>query len=139
VDGKEVSFWNVKYCASHHWCVETSVAYGNMREIYNATCCQENQCNTQILPFPMEINPYMSAPNGKKCFTCEGDDCRKPLNCHGIENYCFTQSKMLKGCASKRMCLKSNVDGTYTNFDCCETLNQNVHFTVDFLLLFPTF
>uniref|UniRef100_A0A3B3VKJ0 Snake toxin/toxin-like domain-containing protein n=1 Tax=Poecilia latipinna TaxID=48699 RepID=A0A3B3VKJ0_9TELE len=85
VDGRVFSVWNLKHCMSSPWCVETSIHYGNYREVRNVTCCKENLCNTRI-------PDYMSTANGKKCYTCEGENCRKTLNCEGDENYCFTFS-----------------------------------------------
>ncbi|XP_014870684.1 urokinase plasminogen activator surface receptor-like [Poecilia latipinna] len=84
-DGRVFSVWNLKHCMSSPWCVETSIHYGNYREVRNVTCCKENLCNTRI-------PDYMSTANGKKCYTCEGENCRKTLNCEGDENYCFTFS-----------------------------------------------
>uniref|UniRef100_A0A3B3XDI9 UPAR/Ly6 domain-containing protein n=1 Tax=Poecilia mexicana TaxID=48701 RepID=A0A3B3XDI9_9TELE len=120
VDGRVVSVWNVKHCMKAPWCVETSIHYGNYREVRNATCCKEDLCNTRI-------PDYMSGANGKKCYTCEGENCRKTLNCEGDEDFCFTfsgKNNMTMGCISKQMCPgppPSQGDVTYEKMmKCCQ-------------------
>ncbi|XP_032416764.1 lymphocyte antigen 6B-like [Xiphophorus hellerii] len=100
-DGVVVSALNIKRCMMPDQCVENSVNYGTYRVVKNSACCNEDLCNAQI-------PEYKSAPNGKMCFTCEGENCMKTLNCVGNENYCVKATKgkhvTLKGCASKLIC-----------------------------------
>ncbi|KAG5274755.1 hypothetical protein AALO_G00139770 [Alosa alosa] len=53
-------------------------------------CCKTDLCNSQKTP---ELNTNMT-PNGKKCFTCEGDDCTKQLSCVGNEDRCIKATEL---------------------------------------------
>uniref|UniRef100_A0A096M2V8 UPAR/Ly6 domain-containing protein n=1 Tax=Poecilia formosa TaxID=48698 RepID=A0A096M2V8_POEFO len=117
-DGTKVYEVNFKGCAMHEVCVDYSFSYGAYRFVEKITCCNGDLCNT-------EVPDYKLTPNGKKCFTCEKENCMKTLNCEGNENYCFTATKCvenqtLKGCASKLICSYQLNPFPGANFSCCQ-------------------
>uniref|UniRef100_A0A3Q3AMK7 Snake toxin/toxin-like domain-containing protein n=1 Tax=Kryptolebias marmoratus TaxID=37003 RepID=A0A3Q3AMK7_KRYMA len=85
-------------------CVEGSVNFGPEKTVVLSRCCNSDLCNTET-PEPKFI------PNGKRCYSCEGQKCTRSLNCEGSEDYCIKSSSkkqtvnvLMKGCASKIMC-----------------------------------
>ncbi|KAG5856154.1 hypothetical protein ANANG_G00005010, partial [Anguilla anguilla] len=92
-----------------------------------------------------------SSPNGKKCFTCVGNDCTSTLECKGSEDRCIKatvstggQAVTIKGCASKTICsgsMNSQVKSIAVDLNCCEgNLCNNalrIGQSVLFLLLVP--
>ncbi|XP_027871404.1 urokinase plasminogen activator surface receptor-like isoform X1 [Xiphophorus couchianus] len=100
---------NSKGCIISELCISYSVNFGAERIVQNTKCCSEDLCNAQINYTKPEYN---STTNGKKCFSCDGENCMKTLNCAGDENYCIKvtenvdgTSLTLKGCASELKCL----------------------------------
>ncbi|XP_037533159.1 urokinase plasminogen activator surface receptor-like [Nematolebias whitei] len=105
-------------------CVEGSVNFGSEKTVILSHCCNSDLCNTKA-PVPKFI------PNGKKCYSCEGQKCTRSLNCDGSEDYCIKSSmtvegemKLMKGCASKIMCW-DNSSALFTNdlgsrSSCCQ-------------------
>ncbi|XP_041946039.1 urokinase plasminogen activator surface receptor-like [Alosa sapidissima] len=89
-------------------------------------CCKTDLCNSQKTP---ELNTNMT-PNGKKCFTCEGDDCTKQLSCVGNEDRCIKatatvseQTLTVKGCASRNVCagdLSAQLGFVAVGLNCCK-------------------
>ncbi|XP_067226598.1 urokinase plasminogen activator surface receptor-like [Chanodichthys erythropterus] len=86
------------------------------------SCCNTNQCNVQDGP-----DPSTNVPNGKTCFSCDGESCSNILSCSGNEDHCIEatgafggQPMVVKGCVSKSICdatlLVPNVEG----ISCCE-------------------
>ncbi|XDV31187.1 hypothetical protein PO909_033937, partial [Leuciscus waleckii] len=64
--------------------------------------------------------PVDPVPNGKKCYTCDGNGCSKTLSCTGNEDRCFTITDNIegplrvgKGCLSKNLCDASS-------YSCCD-------------------
>uniref|UniRef100_A0A3Q2DG86 Urokinase plasminogen activator surface receptor-like n=1 Tax=Cyprinodon variegatus TaxID=28743 RepID=A0A3Q2DG86_CYPVA len=93
-------------CGTPADCVEGSVNYGVSRAVVKSTCCSTNLCNSYPV---ISSNP---PPNGRKCYTCVGENCGKTLQCLENENYCIKsvasssgQTATLKGCASESVCL----------------------------------
>ncbi|XP_023188144.1 urokinase plasminogen activator surface receptor-like [Xiphophorus maculatus] len=144
-DGVVVPIVNFKGCMMPELCVENSVNYGTYKVVKNSVCCNGDLCNAQI-------PEYKSTPNGKKCFTCEGENCMKTLKCEGNENYCVTATRAqyegknvtLKGCASKLIC--SNQRASRVNqfsteqLSCCQgdyCNSASRAFTYLLLLLVP--
>ncbi|MED6262066.1 hypothetical protein ATANTOWER_013982 [Ataeniobius toweri] len=122
--GRKISDVKAKGCAVPEQCLEHSINFGVSRTVQKTTCCSTELCNNQ---FP----DYKSIPNGKKCFSCDGQSCTSTLNCEEDENYCIKatvnsegQTLTLKGCASKSMCsdqatsLMKQFNGT--QFSCCQ-------------------
>ncbi|MEQ2246449.1 hypothetical protein ILYODFUR_038590 [Ilyodon furcidens] len=75
-----------------------------LRYVLKVRCCHEELCNTQI-------PDYKPILNGKRCHSCEGQNCTGPINCKGDENYCFIITETLggrsfigKGCTSEFRC-----------------------------------
>ncbi|XP_051733855.1 urokinase plasminogen activator surface receptor-like [Ctenopharyngodon idella] len=86
------------------------------------SCCNTDLCNAKDAP-----DPSTNVPNGKKCFSCDGNSCSNIMSCSGTEDRCIkatgtfgSQSWVVKGCVSKSVCdataLVPNVDG----ISCCE-------------------
>ncbi|XP_048022716.1 urokinase plasminogen activator surface receptor-like [Megalobrama amblycephala] len=85
------------------------------------SCCNTDQCNLQDAPDPSNV------PNGKTCFSCDGQSCSTILNCLGTEDRCITatatsggQSVSVKGCASKSICGTTASVSDFGSFSCCE-------------------
>ncbi|XP_068425246.1 urokinase plasminogen activator surface receptor-like [Clinocottus analis] len=123
--GSKVVDINSKSCALKAECIEASVNFGISKTKINTNCCNSNLCNVKPAPEASE-----SAPNGKKCFQCKGQDCTATLNCEGTEDHCISttmnigsESMTIKGCASKLICLPetqqmSGIMGAKVN--CCQ-------------------
>ncbi|XP_026089876.1 urokinase plasminogen activator surface receptor-like [Carassius auratus] len=82
----------------------------------SAKCCNTALCNNQDAPDPT------SAPNGKKCYYCDGNTCSNTVSCSGTEDRCFNttfQSQVIKGCVSKSLCDVPQLLGS-GSFSCCE-------------------
>ncbi|XP_075321398.1 urokinase plasminogen activator surface receptor-like, partial [Odontesthes bonariensis] len=99
-----------KTCALPQECGEHSLNFGTVKTVITTKCCNSDLCNNQSAPDPGKFSP-----NGKKCFTCEGETCTKTLNCEGNEDRCVSGTlnadgvkTTLKGCASELMCLASS-------------------------------
>ncbi|XP_045898932.1 urokinase plasminogen activator surface receptor-like [Micropterus dolomieu] len=104
--GSKLVDLNVKSCALADECIEGSVNFGISRTVITSKCCTSDLCNTQP---PAE--PSKSNPNGKKCFSCDGQKCTATLNCEGNEDHCISAAvntggvqTTVKGCASKQIC-----------------------------------
>uniref|UniRef100_A0A8C6VTY1 UPAR/Ly6 domain-containing protein n=2 Tax=Nothobranchius furzeri TaxID=105023 RepID=A0A8C6VTY1_NOTFU len=97
-----------KKCSAATECVGGSVNFGSAKTVILSQCCTLDLCNTKV------SEPKL-IPNGNKCYSCEGQECTRTLNCEGEEDHCIKarvtvdgQSKIMKGCASKTMCLQSS-------------------------------
>ncbi|KAJ8343409.1 hypothetical protein SKAU_G00307380 [Synaphobranchus kaupii] len=100
---------SVKSCAAPAECVNGSLNIGITRTSINTQCCDSNFCNDQLPPALPD-----TSPNGKKCFTCLGDDCTLTLECIGTEDHCVKSTVSaqgrevtVKGCGSQTVCLGS--------------------------------
>ncbi|PWA33680.1 hypothetical protein CCH79_00007567, partial [Gambusia affinis] len=92
---------NSKQCFQPGDCVGGSINFGSEKTVILSECCTSAQCNTKSVSGP-KYNP-----NGKKCFSCEGQQCVRTEICKNDEDYCIKStrsSQTLKGCASKMMC-----------------------------------
>ncbi|XP_023188142.1 phospholipase A2 inhibitor and Ly6/PLAUR domain-containing protein-like [Xiphophorus maculatus] len=104
--GANVTEHNSKGCIPSELCLNYSVNYGAYRIVQNSKCCSEDLCNAQI-----NYTKLDSTINGKKCYSCDEENCMKTINCAGDENYCAKLtghaegiSFMMKGCASESVC-----------------------------------
>ncbi|KAI4904710.1 hypothetical protein NFI96_025774 [Prochilodus magdalenae] len=82
-DGIELQ-QSVKSCATPEMCIRESINLGFWKFNNNAKCCSTDLCNSEIMP------ALSGTPNGRRCYTCVGNDCTIPLNCEGIEDRCIT-------------------------------------------------
>ncbi|KAG5856155.1 hypothetical protein ANANG_G00005030 [Anguilla anguilla] len=135
-----------KSCAAQAECVSGSVNFGVTRTTVNTKCCSTDLCNTELVP---ELPN--SSPNGKKCFTCVGNDCTSTLGCKGSEDRCIKatvstdgQAITMKGCASQTACsgsFSAQIGSTAVDLNCCEGNMCNnalrIGQSVLFLLLVP--
>uniref|UniRef100_A0A3B5QR19 Urokinase plasminogen activator surface receptor-like n=1 Tax=Xiphophorus maculatus TaxID=8083 RepID=A0A3B5QR19_XIPMA len=122
--GANVTERNYKGCITSDLCLNYSINVGAYRIVQSSKCCSEDLCNAQINYTKPEYN---STTNGKKCFSCDGENCTKTLNCAGDENYCVKvtgKSLTLKGCASELACLDKAAslvnEFTGSNISCCQ-------------------
>uniref|UniRef100_A0A8C2JVP2 UPAR/Ly6 domain-containing protein n=1 Tax=Cyprinus carpio TaxID=7962 RepID=A0A8C2JVP2_CYPCA len=105
----------IKGCADD--CVRGSMDIGIVK--ISSECCNTDKCNVQDAPDPSLI------PNGKMCYSCDGQNCSNILRCSGSEDRCIKatgQSDAVKGCVSQSIC-----DDTKTisipyvqSISCCE-------------------
>ncbi|XP_048035731.1 urokinase plasminogen activator surface receptor-like [Megalobrama amblycephala] len=107
----------IKHCAPV--CQNGSLNTGSSK--LTISCCNTDQCNTNDAP------DYANVPNGKTCYSCDGQSCSNILNCSGTEDRCITatatvggQSAVLKGCASKSMCDAASSVPNFASISCCE-------------------
>ncbi|XP_030641208.1 ly6/PLAUR domain-containing protein 3-like [Chanos chanos] len=143
MSGQKTSAINKKFCATPKQCISGSFNLGLMKSIVSSKCCNTNLCNNhtvQELP--------STGPNGKKCFTCVGDDCSQTLNCEGDEDQCVEtkvntggQKITMKGCTSSIICfahLLGQPGPTGERVTCCagdlcnnvKSINQNMFLLV---------
>uniref|UniRef100_A0A3B5M3Y7 UPAR/Ly6 domain-containing protein n=1 Tax=Xiphophorus couchianus TaxID=32473 RepID=A0A3B5M3Y7_9TELE len=128
MDGVVVPIVNFKGCMMPELCVENSVNYGTYKVVKNSVCCNGDLCNAQI-------PEYKSAPNGKKCFTCEGENCMKTLKCEGNENYCVKATRAQYGFRASRVNQFSTEQLSCCQGDYCNSASRA--FTYLLLLLVP--
>ncbi|XP_066575299.1 urokinase plasminogen activator surface receptor [Amia ocellicauda] len=117
----------VKTCVKSGGCGEpVSVNLGNTRTTVASKCCTSDLCNSEDVPAYGD-----TTPNGLQCYSCEGEDCSKPLKCLGVEKRCFSVTDKstghevpVKGCGSPYVCteegrviLEQMLGGT---IKCCE-------------------
>ncbi|KAM4579692.1 uncharacterized protein PAE49_004873 [Odontesthes bonariensis] len=108
--GSKVEDDEAKSCALAQECGEHFLNFGAVKTLITTKCCNSDLCNTQSAP----ADASKFSPNGKKCFTCEGQTCTKTLNCEGNEDRCVSGTSIVdgntitrKGCASEQMCSAS--------------------------------
>uniref|UniRef100_A0A9J7Y2Z4 UPAR/Ly6 domain-containing protein n=1 Tax=Cyprinus carpio carpio TaxID=630221 RepID=A0A9J7Y2Z4_CYPCA len=87
----------------------------------SSLCCNTDLCNDQKLPDPA------NAPNGMKCYSCDGNTCSNTVKCSGTEDRCFKatatiggKSQVLKGCVSKSLCDATKLIPGVESASCCE-------------------
>uniref|UniRef100_A0A3Q2QH75 Plasminogen activator, urokinase receptor n=1 Tax=Fundulus heteroclitus TaxID=8078 RepID=A0A3Q2QH75_FUNHE len=114
-----------KMCTQAEGCVKGSVNFGSDKTVTVTECCASDLCNTKHVSEPKSI------PNGKKCYSCEGQQCTRTLNCEGDQDYCIEtitnlggEIQTLKGCASKMVC-DENGSASFETFigqrsSCCQ-------------------
>ncbi|XP_067094655.1 phospholipase A2 inhibitor and Ly6/PLAUR domain-containing protein-like isoform X1 [Osmerus mordax] len=123
--GSKIVDMTVKSCAAPAECLTGSLNLGISRTLLNSKCCTKDLCNSRTVP-----ESSSDTPNGKQCYTCNGQDCLNPLNCLGDENSCIStttedsgQKVSMKGCASKSLCtgsMSAQLPGMSFKLDCCE-------------------
>ncbi|XP_076136104.1 urokinase plasminogen activator surface receptor-like [Alosa pseudoharengus] len=117
---------DLRACSPVDQCISGSMNFGIARSTISTKCCKTDLCNSQKTP---ELNTN-TTPNGKQCFTCEGDDCTKQLSCGGNEDRCVKatatvsgQTVTTKGCASSSICagdLSAQLSTLGIGLNCCE-------------------
>ncbi|XP_048022783.1 urokinase plasminogen activator surface receptor-like [Megalobrama amblycephala] len=108
---------SVKSCAPG--CLNVSM---NLNILKMTTSC----CNTDLCNAKDNSDPSTNVPNGKKCFSCDGNSCLNIMSCSGTEDRCVKateasggQSIVVKGCASKSICDFASLFGV-DGISCCE-------------------
>ncbi|XP_063054168.1 phospholipase A2 inhibitor NAI-like [Engraulis encrasicolus] len=117
---------NFKTCLPSEQCINGVMNFGLVKTTISTKCCKTDRCNSQETP---ELNTNSTA-TGKKCFTCQGDDCTQMMSCVGSEDRCIKTTVELsgqkvtsKGCASKSICvgdLSAQLGSTAVGLSCCE-------------------
>uniref|UniRef100_A0A672PPE0 Snake toxin/toxin-like domain-containing protein n=1 Tax=Sinocyclocheilus grahami TaxID=75366 RepID=A0A672PPE0_SINGR len=114
----------LKHCVSD--CVNGSMNVGIVRT--SSVCCDTDLCNVHDAPDPNSL-----APNGKKCYSCDGQSCSNILRCTGSEDHCITsfegQLMVLKDVQSASCC-----EGNLCNS--AESITQSFLFLCGSLLSF---
>ncbi|XP_013885323.1 ly6/PLAUR domain-containing protein 8 [Austrofundulus limnaeus] len=105
LEGTKFPGIDAKSCALAEVCVDGSFNFGATKGVYKTKCCSGELCNNYT------VSDSDSTPNGKKCFSCVGQDCNRTLNCEGNEDHCIKatmnvggNSQTMKGCASELVC-----------------------------------
>nr|XP_015832038.2 urokinase plasminogen activator surface receptor [Nothobranchius furzeri] len=100
-----------KKCAAVQDCLNGSINFGVAKIVSKSQCCDGNYCNTAQVPEPSSFSA-----NGRRCFSCEGTECGRTLNCEKNEDFCIKstmndngQKRTMKGCASSLMCSAQSV------------------------------
>ncbi|XP_052443315.1 phospholipase A2 inhibitor and Ly6/PLAUR domain-containing protein-like [Carassius gibelio] len=113
-DGAKIKF---KDCVPD--CASGSMNLGIMRS--SSVCCNTDGCNVQDAP-----DPSTRTPNGKTCYSCDGQSCLNKLSCTGNEEHCINgtwtvsgMSILVKGCASKSICDAGSSDIYVKGISCC--------------------
>ncbi|XP_062252217.1 integumentary mucin C.1-like [Platichthys flesus] len=102
-----------KACAPPSLCPATgsqtfSVNLGVSSSLVSATCCNTDNCNSNILPFPV-----VPAVNSLRCHVCHPTtfDCSSSVQCRGTEDRCFeavvtteNSTSPAFGCSSSNLC-----------------------------------
>ncbi|XP_026121046.1 urokinase plasminogen activator surface receptor-like [Carassius auratus] len=100
-------------------CQDSSVNYGILKTRFS--CCSTRLCNYRDAP-----DPRTNAPNGRTCYSCDGQSCSNTVSCSGTEDRCITATvtyrgppMLFKGCASKYICGALKCSFIH-NVSCCE-------------------
>uniref|UniRef100_A0A3P9C4T0 Snake toxin/toxin-like domain-containing protein n=1 Tax=Maylandia zebra TaxID=106582 RepID=A0A3P9C4T0_9CICH len=129
----------VKTCAG--FCDEGSFSTGVGRNFFTTKCCSSDLCNTEI-----SVGNILSL-NGKKCFYCDQQNCKKTHHCYKNEDFCFSATvnsegaqATAKGCISKFFCQKPKTvfeKGFIRELNCCQGdfCNSTSSTSASFLLL----
>uniref|UniRef100_A0A671PFH2 Lymphocyte antigen 6 family member M6 n=1 Tax=Sinocyclocheilus anshuiensis TaxID=1608454 RepID=A0A671PFH2_9TELE len=132
--GVSSSLVTVKSCAPAG-CPGGSINLGNIK--LSSYCCSTDLCNAQDSP-----DPSTNAPNGKTCFSCDGQSCSSIMTCSGSEDRCFKAtgenlSVGVKGCVSKAICDAASLIPNVQGISCCEGIlcNSAQSVTQSFLFL----
>ncbi|XP_031158123.1 uncharacterized protein LOC116051700 [Sander lucioperca] len=81
---------------------------GFANSVVSAKCCNTDNCNTDILPFPAA-----QTNNSLECFTCDlfTSNCTSSVQCKGVEDSCFQATLTIEsttflafGCTSANVC-----------------------------------
>ncbi|KAK2872330.1 hypothetical protein Q8A67_022227 [Cirrhinus molitorella] len=106
-----------KNCAAD--CASGSMNLGFEKDSF--ACCNTDKCNMQDAPAPSNV------PNGKTCYSCDGQSCLNVLSCSEGEDRCLKatgsflgQSMVVKGCASKSICDAVTSVSDVQSISCCE-------------------
>ncbi|XP_017341828.1 urokinase plasminogen activator surface receptor [Ictalurus punctatus] len=134
---------DIMFCGSPEQCVNSSMNIGMVKIANNTQCCRTALCNNKALP-AMPQQPT----NGKRCYSCNDNDCSRQLRCEGAEDRCITATvtqgvnvMTLKGCTTKNNCnitLLNSHGLIITDVECCEgnLCNDAENFMLSFLLMF---
>nr|XP_055039190.1 ly6/PLAUR domain-containing protein 5-like [Misgurnus anguillicaudatus] len=91
-----------------------NISYGTVR--INVQCCDADKCNNQKAP-------GQSNNNNNTCYTCNGTDCSKILDCKDDETHCFSGTDLSKNITYKGCVSDCEVPKTwwsnYTTTKCC--------------------
>ncbi|KAG9269184.1 urokinase plasminogen activator surface receptor-like [Astyanax mexicanus] len=116
----------IKKCATSPECVSGSMNLGAVKMSLNTKCCSTDFCNSQSVPaLPT------GSPNGRKCYTCDNNDCTGIVDCEGDEDHCVNIKSSagnvkvtLKGCASRSVCTEGQASmssaGVSGSVNCCQ-------------------
>ncbi|KAG9269187.1 lymphocyte antigen 6B-like isoform X2 [Astyanax mexicanus] len=116
----------MKKCATSPECVSGSMNLGAMKISINTKCCSTDLCNSQSVPALST-----GSPNGRKCYTCDNNDCTGIVDCEGDEDHCVNIKSSagnvqvtLKGCASRSVCTEGQASmssaGVSGSVNCCQ-------------------
>ncbi|KAL7864068.1 hypothetical protein AOLI_G00154880 [Acnodon oligacanthus] len=116
---------SAKACAVASQCNNGSLNLAVMKMTVHMQCCTTDRCNSRIpaaLPF--------GSPNGKKCYTCDNNNCRGTVRCEGDQDRCISATATaggvqvaVKGCVSRNLCTgdasRMKAAGITGSVSCC--------------------
>uniref|UniRef100_A0A3B1JMD6 UPAR/Ly6 domain-containing protein n=1 Tax=Astyanax mexicanus TaxID=7994 RepID=A0A3B1JMD6_ASTMX len=78
----------IKKCATSPECVSGNMNLGAVKMSLNTKCCSTDFC--------ISARYCQSSPNGRKCYTCDNNDCTGIVDCEGDEDHCVNINKVRK-------------------------------------------
>uniref|UniRef100_A0A3B1J4U6 UPAR/Ly6 domain-containing protein n=1 Tax=Astyanax mexicanus TaxID=7994 RepID=A0A3B1J4U6_ASTMX len=103
----------IKKCATSPECVSGNMNLGAVKMSLNTKCCSTDFC--------ISASFARGSPNGRKCYTCDNNDCTGIVDCEGDEDHCVNINKVRKRelvCTEGQASMSSA--GVSGSVNCCQ-------------------